>query len=454
MTYRIVFLILSVFATHSLQSQQRLTLPEALAQNIVQISVHGSGGFQGECLQMAVKNLQSQIVSLEIPAGYIFSSEDTAVQDLMVTSSATLALEARSTKRTHLYTMCTQSSNVGPKKGEKFLAGNMAKGDLLTLAQKISDKGYQNSTAQSAVWTIANQEPVRHIYGEDTTMVRDIAETVSAATGVPITEFHIVPRRHQITAIRTSLEVLIPRHLKQASLGLYDQEGNLIREYFDGKAVEKGFMQWRVGASHTLGDSAEVFLRLKEGEELISERQVFVSDRITPLQRIHSEAVMVYTAKEDVTATVGIYDAQDRLYFLLAGERHIPKGIHRSRFIAGKSLPFDQEYFVKVKVGEEVLASQRLDVHAPPPKLYPKRSVSDKAVFHLKEGIQNGRLAIYDSQGRLKRILYEVPAMQAGTKKINYSFQHRQGRGAKFYLRLTDTEGKVVVEQEIVDEKK
>ena len=405
MTYRICSLLLIFVCTFSLYGQKRLTLPEALAQNIVQISVRGSGGYQGQCLQLAVKNLKPKILSLQIPAGYIFSSKDSAVQDLMVTKEMNLAMAPKSVKRMQLYTMCTQSRNMGPKKGEEFLAGNMAEGGLLTLAQKISNNDYQNSTAQSAVWTLANRESVRYIYGQDTSMVRDIAETVSEATGVSITEFLLEPRRHQITSIRTSMEALIPKHLEQASLVLYDADGNVVREYFAGKKVEMGFWQWKIGASHTLGDSAELFLRLKEGEEVISERQVLASDSVMPLQRIHSEAVMVYTAKESVKATVGIYDANDQLYFILDGDRYIPKGMHRSRFIAGKSLPFGQEYFVKVKVGEEVLASEKLDVNAPPPKLYPKRSVSGKTVFNLKEAVYNGRLAIYDDQGRLKRII-------------------------------------------------
>lgn len=447
----IVFSFLLFISSLPLFAQQRLTLPEAIARQLVQISVRGSGGFQGECLQLAVKNLKDEIVSLEIPPGYIFGSEDSSVQDLMVTASTTMALDPYAVKRTKLFTMCTQSYNMSPKKGEKFHAGSMAEGPLLGLAQKISTKGYQNSTAQSAVWTLANGDSRRHIYGEDTSMVRDIAQSVSEATGVPLSEFILEPRRHHITIIRTSMEALIPKHLSNASLRLVDAEGNTVREYFSNKAIEMGFMQWRVGASHTMGDSAELFLRLMEHEDIISEKQVFVSDSITPLQRIHSEAVMVYSAKEDVQASVGIYDTEDRLYFILSEDRFIPKGMHRSRFIAGKSLPFDQDYFVKIKAGDQILASEKLDVNSPPPKLYPKRSVSGKAVFHLKQPIKDGLLAIYDDQDRLKRILYEVPSMNPGNKSFRYQFQHRQGKGALFYLRLTDAQGNVVVEKDIQD---
>ncbi|MEM7367841.1 MAG: hypothetical protein AAF587_04525 [Bacteroidota bacterium] len=451
MRFGLLVSLLLISNSLHLFAQERLSLPEALARHLVQISVRGSGGFQGECLQVAIKNLKSEIVSLDIPSGYIFASKDSAVQNLMVTASRTMTIDPYSVKRTRLFTMCTQSYNMSPRRGAEFLAGKMAEGSLLDLAQKISNRGYQNSTAQSAVWTLANGESSRHIYGQDTSMVRDLALTVSEATGVPLTEFILEPRSHQITSIRTSMEVLIPKHLQRATLGLYDAQGQLIREYFSQKAVEMGFMQWRVGASHSLGDSAELYLRLMEGEELISEKQVFVSDSITPLQRIHSEAVMIYSTDTDVQAKVGIYDSEDRLYFILAGDRHIPKGTHRSRFIAGKSLPYGPEYFVKIKVGDQVLASQVLDVNSPPPTLYPKRVVKGKASFHLKQEITDGLLAIYDDKDRLKRVLYEIPSMRPGNKSFSYFFQHRQGKGASFFLRLTDKDGKLVIEKEIRD---
>ncbi|MEM7659578.1 MAG: hypothetical protein AAF399_25915 [Bacteroidota bacterium] len=431
------------------QGQSHLSLPEAIAQELVSISARGSGGYQGKCLQLAIKNLTNRVLVMEVPPGYIFPSEDSSVQDLMVTAPAIVAVGKKQVKRTMLYTMCTQSGNMGPKAGDRFLAGEMGETNLVSLAEKIAKNQYQNSTAQSAVWAVANMDPIRNMYGEDTSMVRDLALSVSEATGTPMAEFILVPRRHQITSIRASVEGLIPNHLQAARLGLYDAEGNLVREYFERRKVEKGYMQWKVGASHTLGDSAELSLRLFDGDQLILEKSVAAGDSVLPLQRMHSEAVLIYEVEEDVRANVGVYDEAGQLYFFLDEDRFIPDGMHRSRYIAGKDLPADQPYFLQIRAGEALLASEPISFDGPEPKIFRFRTISGTAKFRLKAEIRQARLAIYDEQGRLKRIMYDVHRMSPGQKQFRYRFQHDQGPEARFFLRLTDADGTILVEQEI-----
>ncbi|MEL7531769.1 MAG: hypothetical protein AAFN10_10695 [Bacteroidota bacterium] len=432
-----------------LQAQERISLAQALDQKLVRIAIQGMGGYQGEALRILVENLSPNVLSLEIPAGQIFASEDTSVQDLMLTQEAMMALRPKERKSRTLWTMCTQSFNMSPKKGERFSLGALASGGLLTLAQKISKKGYQNSTAQSAVWSLANQESVKSIYGSDTSMVRDIARTVSEASGVPMSEFVFVPRTHHITSIRTSLEGLLNKELVGARLDLVKASGERIRTYFENRRLEAGFRQFRVGASHTLGDSAELYLRLSVGDEVVLERSISAGDSVSPLLHLYQKVAINYEVTEDMLTTVGVYDEADQLYFLIKDKHAVKSGYNRGIFIAGCYVPLGKTYSIKVKMGDRIIAEQKLDPNAPEPQLFAKITLRGDFGFELSEELKNAKVAIYTESGELRRLIYEIHHLNVGKKRISYHFQHFDGPAETFYIRLVREDGSIAAEKRI-----
>jgi hypothetical protein len=445
-----VFLLILLSAAR-LSAQPVMSLSDALRSRRVQVAVESLGGYQGRCIRLLVRNLTAEALTVEAGAGLIFDSRDSSVQNLMSTSSELLALQPGQTRPADLYTMCIQSFNAGPAKGEGYSFGGAAEGPLLKLARQIAGGGYQNSTAQSAVWALTNRESVGFVYGEDTSMVRQLARTLSEATGTPMSQFIFTPRPHSITTIRTSFECLSGEALSGVSLGLYDSAGRQIRSYFTNRSLEPGFHAWRLGASHTLGASAKLSLRLLAGGRLIAERPVLASDTVARLQRYDSEAVLIYEAGRDYAGQAGVYDAQGRLYFLLAPHLRIPKGLHRSQYLIGKDLPPGQAYYVRVVADGQVLAETVLDPDAPAPQVYPIRRVQGEFAFR-QDSVQRGlRLAIYDSKGRLKRVLYDIAVLNPGPKRYTYSFEHNEGPGARFYIRLTGPGQLVLREEAIVD---
>ena len=353
----------------------------------------------------------------------------------MVTAPMLVSISPRERIKRRLYTMCTQSQNAAPRRFDPFTVGPMAEENLVKMANLIAKNDYQNSTAQSAVWTIANNEPTRYIYGRDTAMVKEIAKLVSEITGVPITEFSFTPREHHITSIRTSVEYLSPNYLENASLHLYDENGNQIRTYFEGRKVIRGFNQFRVGANHTLGDSAKLFLRLLEADSMVFEKLVTVNDTILPLKSVKSKAVMTYLMKNTEPVTVGIYDDEDVLYFPLVEDKTMREGFHRGTYIGQTHLPKGKTYHFKVRTANETLAEQAIDPNDTDVALFPKRTVKGVFSFSLKTRLKNAQIAVYDAEGRMKRPLQNLVFVNPGKKKYTYSFQHHEGPNAKFYIR-------------------
>ncbi|MEO0469057.1 MAG: hypothetical protein AAF206_05510 [Bacteroidota bacterium] len=448
MNRRFALILCSILCCAQLSAQQSLSLTEALSQKLVQIAVKGNGGYRGACLNLGLKNLTGKYLEIEIPAGQLFASKDTSIQDLMVTEDAMLVLGPRQVKRRNLTTMCTQASNASPSEGEAFSFGKMAQGHLLKLAQNISQNGYQNSTAQSAVWSVANRESIRNIYGQDTTMVRNLASIVSEATGHPIREFILRPRRHHITSIRTSMEVYAPKSYSNASLALFDAEGEVVRTYFVNRIIEKGFVQYRLGASHTRGDSAKLYLRLESEGRLIMEKLVQAGDSIVPLMHLDQQAIMVYDIPRDTKADIGVYDGEGRPIMMLAENKKVYQGSHRGTYIASVHVPREQTYYMQITDQQGNLIDRKiLDPQAEKETVFPKELERGVFAFELKQPVRNAKIAIYDDAGRLKRNLYDINVLQPGAKRIKYAFEHVRGPEARFYIRLLDQDEKILREK-------
>lgn len=432
-------------------AQRQLTLSEAFSQRLIDISARGLGGFQGQCLGLAIKNLSGEALTIEIPAGHIFASKDSTAQDLIVTAPQQLVVPPGQVQRQGLYTMCTQPWNMSPAKGDVFHIGQMAEEKMLKVAQAIAEGQYQNGTGQAAVWTVARgRADVSSFYGPDEETVRTLAVPVSEATGVPLSAFNFRPRPIQITAIRTSFDCLIPRHLQQAHLVLTDAEGTVVESYFQDRRLEKGFMHWRIGVNHTRGDSAELYLRLLEGEAVVAERRVWASDTIAPTQRLNTQALLVFDLAGAVRADAGLYDAAGNLYFLLAEDQPFRPGLQRQRYIMGKDVPAGQDYFVRIVAGDSILAETPLNPDAPA-TVHPVRTLRGAFEVEVQEVTRDARLAIYDADGTLKRVMYDIARLNPGRKRFAYDFDHVQGPGAVFFVRLTQADGDIIWEKKLED---
>jgi len=440
------FLLLVFFLPTFLASADEITLLTALEQKKIQVTASGTGSYQGLGIQLVIRNLGTDQLEVNIPAGLVFNSINESEQDLIVTKEALLVVLPKKNGQTAIYTMCIQASNSSPGKGSGFRPDRMAEAGLLKLVQHIAKHNYQNSTAQSAVWAVANGRPMSDIYSSDPAMTKELCSLVNEATGRPCTQSNYVARRHSITSVRTSLEVLLPERAGNAVLGLYDQSGQAIYVYFAGQSLPPGFHQFKPGIFHTLGDSAKVYLRLHDGGKLLAERLATVRDTILRLQTL-PETKVSYDLPKEVTARAGIYDEADQLYVLLQDSIKLTKGFHQSDFRKAIGVPFGKKYFFKVKAGGQTLAQQEILLNQLDKEKFAPLTKRGTFTFRLAEAVKDGKIAVYDPAGAIVWVVYEQVSMSPGTKQVAYVFQHRQGRGAEFWLRITSPDGKVLAEQ-------
>jgi hypothetical protein len=423
-----------------------IDLLAALAQRQVQVRATGTGGYQGPVLRLAVKGLAPGKLTVRVAAGLVFNSLNDWEQDLVVTQTVVLTVLPQKEAGTPLLAMCIQPGHASPGQGANFAPARMAEGGLLKLVRHIAERGYQNSTAQSAVWAVAGDGALGDLYGSDPIMVKELCGLVSEATGRPCTEQNYRPRAHSLTSVRTSLEVLLPAPTSAATLGLYTSDGRLLRTYHAGLALPPGFHQFKVGVYHTLGDSARVLLRLLDHGQLLAEKAVTVRDSIRPLQKL-PETHVTYQLDRDVVGRAGIYNAAGQLYILLQDSVRLAKGFHRSDFGQATEVPPGQSYFFRLSTGDRVLAQQEVLVGRAEQAKFAPLTKRGTFGFRLAEAVKDGKVAVYGPEGEVVWVVYEQVSLAPGPKQLAYVFQHRRGRGAEFRLRLTSPDGRVLAEQ-------
>lgn len=426
-----------------------VSILEASKQKLISVKVKGKGGYQGKSLKVEIKNLTSKKLTVNVLAGTIFDNTENWQQDLMVVEEQAIALNPQGTDFADPQTVCIQPSNGSPQLGVSFLLAKMAEGHLLKLAQFISEKKYFNSTAQSAVWAVITGEGMSDIYGEDKKMVEELCALVSAATVKPCNARNYESRRHQITSIRTSMDVLLPTYTTHATLTLYTRNGQAFRTHLTNIAVPPGFHRFKMGVNHTLSDTTSFYLRLEENGKILSEKVVTKNDSVPSLQKM-KESIITYNTDNETTALIGIYDEADNLYLLLADDKPLKKGFHKSAFLEAQTeLPLNKDYFFKVKADGKTVAQQKIFLDRAEAKKY--APITKRGTFSCKlaQDIPLAQLAVYDTNDQIVWVIFTDSKLYKGNKQFQYAFQHQYGAEATFTIKLTDKDKNVIASQEV-----
>jgi len=450
MKMRLLYLLLIIpSALLSNPPSAETDLYDLVNQKKVTLKAEGLGGYSGESIALTIANATPQPIKLKITPGTIFSSDDDWKQDLMVTRQEMIVLSPRGNNVINLQTVCIQSNNASPPVGSGFKLGNKAEGPLLAMAETINTHKYFNSTAQSAVWAVANGRGLRYVYGKDSVMMERFCNIISEATGQSCTEDNMRPRQHEIHSINTSFEVLLPDYVQNADVKLYSPNGTLFKSYLEDKPFKPGFYQFKLGVFHTFADSSEFSLRFEQEGETLFEKTITAADTIVKLQAIPKSTFVTFKLDRQIVGRVGVYDEEDRLYILLDDEQTIKPGMIKMQMFDGRELPAGKQYFLKVKEGDQTIVEQPFYADAANRKTYPTKTRRGVIRFKLKEPLAKADMVIVDGSGRVIWSVFEDGYMRPGSKRVPFVFQHQQGPEAVFYWQLQDKTGKVVMKEEV-----
>lgn len=233
------------------------TVEEAAKKGLVKLAIKGKGGYTGSVIEMKIKNVTDQCLSLVLEAGRRLDSKDNTQQDILVTKSENFYMAARKEQAFNVFGMCCQAHNSSPKANSVYSIGKMADSSLIKLADYIDkNKFYENYTAQQAVWTISDNNSLASIESGDRKEVEGMRGFVSKLTGRPIPAYDLrykrdgdgaMGRPHQIEAtIAYQLD-----HGNNVTMAIYNSEGRMVQLLFDKYQHDKGdyklYYTFRIG---------------------------------------------------------------------------------------------------------------------------------------------------------------------------------------------------------------
>lgn len=225
-----------------------IDIREAVKAGWISMTVEGNGGHEGKSIRLKLMNLKKKKLEIYVPAGLIFLSVDSTLQDLIIIQERLLVLDKLQKRSFTLYAMCIQSGNSSPIKGSLFEVGDEAETKLMELVKHIDENNIRTSAAQYALWAVSDNKRVENI------VEPKLAIFTANLLGKPIPAYIIRHARQNRPGQSAFVDapVVIEGTFKYksdktrvVSFGLYNKDGKLLFSAFDNQEQKKGHHKFK-----------------------------------------------------------------------------------------------------------------------------------------------------------------------------------------------------------------
>ncbi|RLC99814.1 MAG: hypothetical protein DRI65_16890 [Chloroflexota bacterium] len=143
----------------SMNNMEVLDLIDRGDVKVEEILNTGEGfGTIGEIFSVAVRNMSSDALEVEIPCGLVFTPNNDSLQPMMVIQKESASVDPGETLDLSPYVVCIDADAGVPEPGDDYTIGYMESGDLLSFAKCLcEDPGTTTDPmgVQFAVWMIS-----------------------------------------------------------------------------------------------------------------------------------------------------------------------------------------------------------------------------------------------------------------------------------------------------------
>lgn len=148
--------------------QKRMTVQEAQDSNFIELNIQGlygfetykplnhSGAYFGECIAIDIQNITDTFLVLTIPVGTYLVSEDSTVQNMVVTNTAQIELINYIKNKYRIHAMCGEIHDAVPSKGNNYTLAGFAEDEVVRVAEVIEKRKQQDHIGQLAMWTVTD----------------------------------------------------------------------------------------------------------------------------------------------------------------------------------------------------------------------------------------------------------------------------------------------------------
>lgn len=231
----IIIFILSVF------SVQGVSIQDAFKNGRIKYSVNGTAnGNTGKSIAIEITNLGTSPIDIEIEAGRIFDAQDTLYQDMIVSKKFLAKIPSGQKISDTLFAMCIKPDLSAPDPNTTYNHGKMATGLLMNMIQFVENQQLHNEIGQSLIWNI--------VRGSDTFFDCDVTPFLFALLRQHFTSNNLLkfekckeipPAAYHVQArpLKTYKGIFMLSLVKTSDIkiGLYDDRGNLIKQFVQTK---------------------------------------------------------------------------------------------------------------------------------------------------------------------------------------------------------------------------
>lgn len=183
--------VLVISVTQDLPAMDRIPLDEVLRRGAISLQVTAADEAAGGDVKALVRNTSGTTVRTTIPAGWVFTSIDEGVQDLLVVREEVLDLSAGASRTVVCRALCTQGPLRGPREGEPYRPGQWAAPGLVAVARAIAAGDYPDDLAQSAIWVMSDGYSIAGMGALDSSALDTLRLVVSRLSGQPPPRYSI-----------------------------------------------------------------------------------------------------------------------------------------------------------------------------------------------------------------------------------------------------------------------
>lgn len=162
-----LFFTLIFFFKPGISYSDTISIQDALNKNLIALTIKSLGGHSGQCILITTQNKTAGNLLIHLEAGRFMMPDDSTRQRMIITKERLIALGPQATDTVKSYAMCTQMHKAGPLVKTIFSLGKMAEGNLLKLVEIINKNNYQTMAAQSAIWSVSDNNDITDVYSDD-----------------------------------------------------------------------------------------------------------------------------------------------------------------------------------------------------------------------------------------------------------------------------------------------
>lgn len=276
--------ILSILAVLGIWNQPNSTIPFDDAVNQRKITAQAvvnekSAHFQQPVL-LELKNITSAPMSIELPVGRYFASNDTTKQNFVSTEPLFVTLSPGEVKKIPVSAMCLNHSKGAPQSGMDFKIKKQANPQLVKTAEFIHKNGLSGTyLGQTAMWCISDKEPLENVFSYNEAKVTETLQFLSTLTGKPVPappaadDYLRNPRARPKISVGGAFEFRFSSP-KAIQVAMFDTQNIAVRELYNNPTEPAGSRKVEFAFDASVYNQGPYYIRFLVDNRIMMEQEM------------------------------------------------------------------------------------------------------------------------------------------------------------------------------------